>query len=238
MNCFLASNPFIVWTDNLNPANGFVFELQRCLPKDARGLYICSDPSDGAGVDEYAAIVRRAFEKSGMLFSSFETLDGRNRDAASSLVSGASFIFLTGGHVPTQNRFFQDIKLAELMASFDGIVVGLSAGSMNCASVVYAQPEEKGEAVDPEYKRFIPGLGLTDTMLLPHYESYKDFYLDGLRVYEDITYPDSMGRTFYAIPDGSYLIVDGDHEEIRGEAYRIRNGVLKKVSDLGGKLVL
>ncbi len=238
MKCFLASNPFMVWTDNLNPANGFVSELLRCWPKEARGLYICSDPSDWAGVDEYGSIVRRAFEKSGLRFRSFETLDGRNSDFAPDLVSGASFIFLTGGHVPTQNRFFQDIGLAELMSSFEGIVVGLSAGSMNCASVVYAQPEEEGEALDPGYRRFIPGLGLTDTMLLPHYESYKDYYLDGLRVYEDITYPDSMGRTFYASPDGSYLIVDGKHEEIRGEAYRISDGVLSKVSDQDGRLVL
>jgi len=31
---------------------------------------------------------------------------------------------------------------------------------MNCADTVYAQPEEPGEAVDPDYQRFIPGLGL------------------------------------------------------------------------------
>lgn len=33
---------------------------------------------------------------------------------------------------------------------------------MNCADTVYAQPEEPGEAVDPDYQRFIPGLGADD----------------------------------------------------------------------------
>ncbi len=235
MKCFLASNPFLAFTDSLNPENGFVEEVSRCWPAEARGLYVCSDPSS-SDVDYYCSVVRRGFESAGMPFISFASLDGRNSDEAASLVASSNFIFLTGGHVPTQNRFFSSIGLSGLMKSFDGIVVGLSAGSMNCAEVVYAQPEEEGEAIDPEYKRFLPGLGLCKTMILPHYESYKDYYLDGLRVYEDITYPDSMGRSFYAIPDGSYVMVEGGTETLRGEGYLIKDGKLRQVSKVGDSI--
>ena len=91
-------------------------------------------------------------------------------------------------------------------------------GSMNSAEIVYAQPEREGEAVDPAYQRFLPGLGLTKTMLLPHYQENKDDILDGQRVYEDIAFSDSHGRVIYAIPDGSYLFCKDGKEELRGEA--------------------
>ena len=57
--------------------------------------------------------------------------------------------------------------------------------------------------------------------------------LDGLRVFEDIAFPDSLGKTFYAIPDGSFLLIRDGREELRGEAYRIRDGVMTQVS--GGR---
>ena len=120
------------------------------------------------------------------------------------------------------------------MKDYDGIVVGISAGSMNSADVVYSHPEEEGEAVDPDYRRFLAGLNLTKVMLLPHYQDEKDVVLDGLRVYEDIAFPDSMGRTFYAIPDGSYLFIDSGREELRGEAYMIRDGVMSRIAPEGG----
>ena len=41
---------------------------------------------------------------------------------------------------------------------------------MNSADIVYSQPEEEGEAVDPAYQRFLTGLNLTKTNLLPHYQ--------------------------------------------------------------------
>ena len=109
---------------------------------------------------------------------------------------------------------------------------------MNSADVVYAQPEEEGEAVDPAYRRFLTGLGLTKTMLLPHYQKVRDDVLDGLRLFEDITCSDSRGRTFYAIPDGSYLFIKDGREELRGEAYRIRDGRMTRIAAEGERVPL
>ncbi len=61
-------------------------------------------------------------------------------------------------------------------------------------------------------------------MLLPHYQDTKDSYLDGKRLFEDITYPDSMGHTFIAIPDGSYLYSEDGKEELMGEYFVISDG--------------
>jgi dipeptidase E len=113
-----------------------------------------------------------------------------------------------------------------MLRHFEGCVVGISAGSMNCADVVYVQPEEPGESV-PEFQRFAPGLGLTGVNILPHYQKVKDNYLDGLRLFEDITFQDSMGRCFFALPDGSYFYQTQNALLLCGKAYRIKNGILE-----------
>ena len=86
------------------------------------------------------------------------------------------------------------------------------------------------KALHPEYQRFLPGLGLTKTMLLPHYQDNKDDILDGQRIYEDIAYSDSCGRVFHVIPDGSYLFIADGREELRGEAYRISDGNMQQIT--------
>ena len=109
------------------------------------------------------------------------------------------------------------------------MLIGISAGSMNSADVVYAQPEEPGEAVSPDYRRFLPGLGVTKTQLLPHYQMVKDHILDGMRLFEDITFSDSRGRVFYALPDGSFLLGKNGRETIYGEAWRIQDGAMRQI---------
>ena len=104
---------------------------------------------------------------------------------------------------------------------------------MNTADVVYSQPEEEGEAVDPTFEKFLCGLGLTQTMLIPHYQNTKDNILDGKRIFEDVTYPDSIGREFIAICDGSYLYSDGANEMICGEAYLIKSSSLVRLCSNG-----
>ena len=238
MICLLTSHIMIPGTEELNSANGFVDALTRHFPKACRAVFVCSDPDSGERTDFFALDVRTSFEKAGFQFRQYFVLDGRNARDAAALVGDANLLILGGGHVPTQNRFFNRIGLRELMKAFAGVVIGISAGSMNSAGIVYAHPELDGEAVDPAYPRFLPGLGLTGTMLIPHSQEIKDETLDGLRAIGDIACGDSMGRTFYAIPDGSYLFIEGGREELRGEAYAIRDGTVARISSEGDAVAL
>ena len=238
MICFLTSSTTVPGTFVMNPANRFIDELRARFPCPCDALFVCSDPDNPEKADMYADALRGSFEDAGFAFRAFDVLDGRTEPSAAILVAGSNLIILAGGHVPTQNRFFSRIGLKDLLRGFDGIVIGISAGSMNSAESVYAQPELEGEAVDLSYRRFLTGLGLTDVSLLPHYQAVKDDVLDGLRVFEDVTYPDSFGRTFYAIPDGSYLLVESGRRILVGEAYRIRDGVCVRISGDGETLLL
>lgn len=238
MIAFLTSSPNIPGSPELNPANGFAAELRRAVKQHCRVLIICSSPDDYEKTDLYSGMMLDSFKLGGYEFSDVQVLDRRNQERAAELVQNADFIMLMGGHVPTQNKFFTEIGLRELLAGYDGVIMGVSAGTMNSAEVVYARPELEGEAVSKSYQKFLPGLGLTKTMVLPHYQKIKGDMLDGLRIFEDIAYPDSIGRRFYVFADGSYLYIHDGREELRGEARLIENGVMKKISEDGDVIVL
>lgn len=238
MTCFLTSSHNVPGKPDLNPLNGFADELRGAIPHPCRALFVCSSPDDYEKTDLYSEANLSSFTVCGYVFSDAQILDRRNQGQAAELVRNADLIVLMGGHVPTQNKFFAEIGLRELLEGYDGVVVGISAGSMNSADLVYAQPELEGEAVSPDYQRFLPGLGLTKTMILPHYQTVKDDVLDGMRLFEDITYGDSIGRKFYVLPDGSYLYIHDGREELRGEAWLIQDGAMQKISENGDVVIL
>lgn len=235
---FLTSSPCVEGACRFHNLNGFFDQLWEAVAHPCRCVYIASSPDDPEKNERYSGEMRGCFEADGFEFTDYTLLDRRNAGEASELVAKADLLILSGGHVPTQNRFFRDIGLRELLEGYDGVVMGISAGTMNCADVVYAQPEEEGEAVDPGYERFLPGLGLTQTQVLPHYQMVKDDILDGLRLFEDITFADSMGHRFYALVDGSYLVGDRHWEELRGEAYVVENGEMYQISKENDVIVL
>jgi len=85
--------------------------------------------------------------------------------------------------------------------------------------------------LDLDFKRFIKGLNLTKTQILPHYQMVKDWYLDGMRLYDDITYGDSYGREFLVLEDGSYLMIRNGEESVWGNAYIISDGQIQKIKE-------
>ena len=239
MIAILSSSPCIYGAPRaiLNPENGFVEKLLAVLPKNPRCLFICSGPDTPYLTDKFAHEMASAFREAGIVFSDFKVLDRRTDKQAQMLIWKSDFIILAGGHVPTQNRYFQEIGLKALLRNYQGVVLGISAGTMNAAERVYAQPEEKGESA-PEFKRFLTGLGITRFNVLPHYQQVKDDLLDGRRLYEDITFADSWGEAFYVFVDGTYLLVEDGHTTLCGEAFLLRNGVIKKICESGQTLTL
>lgn len=239
MIAFLTSSPFVCNAPRaiLNPENGFLDNLYRVLPENPRCLYICSSPDDPEANDRFSGDVAEAFADAGIEFSDFVVLDRRNQDDVQQLIWQSDLIVMAGGHVPTQNEFFQEIGLRELLENYQGVVMGISAGTMNSADRVYAQPEAPGESA-PEFERWLPGLGLTDINVLPHYQQVKDYMLDGQRLFEDVTYADSMGECFFAFVDGTYILIEDGEEVIYGEAYCIQDGEIEQISGVGEMVIV
>ena len=240
MKLFLTSSPTGAYRssepadfEGFDPANGMVEQLKRYWKPQSRCLLIAAFPDAFSENEEMRSYFEGVLEDTGLSAVCLDLCDGRNGKAAVQDLRSYDMIILSGGHVPTENAFFMEIGLAQQIRDFDGIVMGISAGTMNCAELVYAQPEMPGEAVSETYRKFIPGLGLTKVNILPHYQAVKDDYVDGKRLFEDITFQDSMGHTFYAIVDGTYLLQTEQGAEIRGEAYRISDGKMTRISSEG-----
>ena len=178
--------------------------------------------------DEVVSCLKESFPMSGLSISDFLMCDARNKEIINRLPQ-MDVLILAGGHVPSQNAFMRELQLKEKLVNGDGLLIAWSAGSMNCAEDVYAGPELPGEAIDPDYKRWIKGLGITKTNIFPHFEQLKDEVLDGMRLIEDITYSDSMGHEIIALNNGSYIVAENGVETLYGEAYSIKDGVQKQI---------
>lgn len=232
MTLFITSSPFD--TEAAFPQfwekNGFGERLRQALPENPKVAFVASSPEDHEAMCRFGADVFCALRSAGIYPESYTVLDGQNQEDAAEIVSFSDLLVLAGGHVPTQAAFFEEIGLGSLLQDYPGVLLGISAGSMNMAKTVYAQPEEEGEAVDPEYPRFFPGLDLTEVNILPHYNQWKDRTLDGLKLMEEITLPDSQGNCFFVLNDGSYFYQDEETLLLCGESFCARDGELNPLT--------
>ena len=195
-----------------------------------RVLLISAAPDDRGFTESVRKGMSLCIHRSGIKTKSIVMLDRRNQADVKRLVDEADWVILCGGHTPTQNRFIHDIDLKRALEGYDGLVMGCSAGSMNCADEVYAHPELAGEAIDPKYKKWLRGVGLTDIQIVPHYGQVREMVIDGKRLFEDIVIPDSDGHRFYTFPDGGYIICKDGRSTLYGTAWEIARGGMRQVS--------
>ncbi len=217
--------------------NGQLDQIKVFWRENSRILLISGTPDDYTRNDAIINCLKESFRMSGLEFSFFEMCDARTEELVERL-SEMDVILLGGGHVPTQNAFMKRIGLKERLRNYEGLIIGGSAGSMNCAELVYAGPESEEEAVDPNYQRWISGLGMTQVNILPHFQRLKGVVLGGLRLIEDITYAYSIGHGMIALNDGSYIVVDDGAETLYGEAYSIKDGCRKQICRNGESIAL
>ena len=212
----------------LPETNGLLKCIKDVWKKDSKVMIISGSPEYFDKNDSVLFCLKGAFSLSELGTSEVLMCDERNKEIIERLPE-IDVLILAGGHVPTQNSFMKTIGLKERLQSWDGLLIAWSAGSMNCAEMVYAGPELPGEAIDPNYQRWISGLGITKTNIFPHFEALKDEMLDGMRLIEDITYSDSMGHEIIALNNGSFIVVDNGTEVLYGGAYSIKNGEQRQI---------
>ncbi len=201
---------------------GFFDDLKQEWEKEANLLYVPCDPDAEKENKHQLQQILDAFEFKNLPVKEVKILS--EKESAAKLVAWADVIYLSGGHGPTQLAYMKKMGLKEALLGYKGIVIGLSAGSMNAAFYVYHVPELDEEAVDPNYVRFSDGLDLTNIQIIPHREYLKDKTIGGLKFVDDIVIPDSFGCRFYFITDGSYFKVKNGLTTFKGEGEIIEDG--------------
>lgn len=210
--------------------NGIKDVMKSNIKKYDNLTYVASDKDAYADNDIKASAMYDSFNIA-MPFRHYHLIDGRTSVAeASKILKQSDLIILGGGHVPTQNRFFEEYNFAKVLHEVNNaVILGISAGSMNMAEVVYCPPELDGEALDDNFVRFFPGLGLTTFNIYPHYNIAEPDIVDGKNIEKEYITPDSHKADIYLLPDDSYIELTQHHALIHGEAYLYHNGIKAKI---------
>ncbi len=203
---------------------GFFEDLKKEWPGAANILYVPCDPAANGENESQLRSLLEAFEKADLKVNEIHMLEEKPGEALSGYISKADVIYLAGGHTPTQLAFMRRINLKDALLNYNGIIIGLGAGSINAAYSVYLVPELHGEAADPNYVRFLPGLDLSNIQMIPHAEEVKKIKVDGMDLINDVVLPDSYGRRFYLITDGSYFKIKNGKTKFKGVGEVIEDG--------------
>ena len=222
----------------LSDEGEFAQRFAQAIKPHQNVMIIAGDPYDDGLNDEMSDTFYKCFQRLGVSFLGCRLVDHRQPYITKEEIQQCSLIMLAGGHVPTQNQFFHEIHLKECLQDYDGVILGVSAGSMNAATSVYSQPERKGEALDPHYQRWMQGLGLCDINILPHYNDFKGGMLDGMKIYEEIVARDSIGHCFYILKDGSYVHLKNNTYTLYSEIYQMKDANMKCICEKDQSIII
>lgn len=191
----------------LENTNEIVDNIKKYLPHKNTIVFIANNPDTYDQNDASGKIRFQSFATSGFKFKKEIVLDNRNAKDAKSIIENASLIILMGGKIVRQMKFFKQIKLKKLLKNYKGLLIGLSAGTMNQCKNVLNFPEEKSDLGQPLVTK---GLGLFDEYIIPHCDGKTYLYeYDEIKVLKDYALPFSFKHDVLAVPDGSYILFNG-----------------------------
>lgn len=204
-------------------SNGFIDALRKEVGDEIKLTIVASNPNNVFKTESQAFCLTEGLKFDGFYVDDVAIVDSRFKGDLKDLILSSNVVFLCGGHVPTQNNYFRELGLKEILNNYNGVVIGQSAGSMNCAKLVYAQPECEEEFLDPTYNKFIEGLGLTDIIVMPHMNRAKTDTLCGQTTY-GMCLEDSYKCPHYGITDGGYILIKDDKAEAFGRTTYFKDG--------------
>ena len=211
----------IIKCDN---SNHFIDRLKATTSKIKTFVFVASNPDGAKKTDEYANIIVKALNLDGFGIENLIIIDHRFKGDIEKAILSADVVFLAGGNVPTQNNYFKEIKLKSKLEGFEGVLIGQSAGSMNCSKVVYTQPEEDEEFEDENYQRKISGLGLVDFTIMPHMNCANEVDEKGHPSVMEMCLADSYLMPHYGIFDYGFIEIQGNNATAYGKTLLIKNG--------------
>ena len=213
--------------------NGILDNFKKYIKKYDNFLFVASQTEDENKTGIYANIIFKSFEMT-LPFKNYRVLDHRTKDQAQDLIKNADFIYLCGGHVPSQLALFEQLNLRELIKNTNAVICGGSAGSMDSADIVYCPPELDGEAKDKNFKRYRQGLGITNINIYPHWnpDLIDQEFLDGQNIFKDIMLEDSKTKPFVAFDDGTYILEIDGKAKLFGKAYYFENGTYTEIKNM------
>ncbi|MBR2408514.1 MAG: Type 1 glutamine amidotransferase-like domain-containing protein [Lachnospiraceae bacterium] len=166
--------------------------------------------------DKYFRFFLDMFESIGIHFEEAYAIDGRmNAEEAQRQVAEADVIWLSGGDTPTQFGYFQTYGLDKVLREHGGVIIGMSAGSINMAKTSICT------LACGHYKQEIyHGLGCVDISVEPH-------FVRGNVSEELLTLSEEY--TIYGLCDDGLIVCSGEPVEFYGEVYRLSHRTVERI---------
>ena len=222
----------IIKCDN---SNHFIDRLKMAVPKIKTFVFVASNPDGFEKTDEYANTIVQALNLDDFGIKKLIVIDHRFSDNIEETILSADVVFLAGGNVPTQNEYFKEIGLKSILNKYQGVVVGQSAGSINCAEEVYVQPECREEFYDKDFVKLISGLALTKIKIQPHMNRAKIDEIDGTTTF-DVCLEDSYTIPHYGIYDYGFIEINEGKAISFGKTLLFKNGECVELCGDGEKI--
>lgn len=213
----------IVKCDN---SNHFIDRLKLVVPKINTFVFVASNPDGAEKTDKYSSNIVKALNLDDFEIENLIVIDHRFAGDIAKTILSADVVFLAGGNVPKQNKYFKEIDLKAILAKYNGVVIGQSAGSMNCNKVVYAQPEENEEFEDVNFQRKLDGLGLVNFTIMPHMNFANNINELGYPSVMEMCLEDSYVIPHYGICDYGFIEVENNIATAYGKTLLIKDGQL------------
>lgn len=205
-------------------SNHFIDRLKAISPTFKNMVFIASNPDGASKSDEYSNIIFQALNLDNFGIEHLSVIDHRFSGDIEQTILSADLVFLAGGNVPTQNKYFKEIGLKSILENYNGVLIGQSAGSMNCSKIVYTQPEDDEEFDDPTYERQISGLGLIDFAIMPHMNAANEVDEKGHPSVMQMCLEDSFSIPHYGICDYGFIEILNNTITAYGKTFLIKDG--------------
>ena len=192
--------------------------LDKKIKKRERFVFVASEFCKiHEKTDRYFHIFLGMLKDIGIEFSHSCVLDGRmSIDEARMAVEKADVIWLAGGDTPTQFGYLKDYGLVDLLKDHKGVVIGMSAGSINMAKTAICTLS-CGHSEQIIYE----GIGRAEVSVEPHF--------DIANVSEELLEL-SEKYVIYGLPDDGVIAVTDGNVEFFGEVYELKNREIRKVT--------
>lgn len=200
----------------ISKEQGFNKVQRERLKKDIKNndtiVFIATTFDDYEKNDLYYNNLIKHFKNIDITFNKAYLIDNRvAKDLAKDYILKSNIIFLMGGDAKKQIDSVKEYDLFEILKSKQGIILGVSAGSMNQSSRVVYKNDYNNYVIE-DYE----GLGYIDINIYPHLDFNNIDYLK--EVFEVSNYTKTV-----ALPNDSFIRIENNNIDFVGEYYTIQN---------------
>ncbi len=198
----------------LDKVNGFTKKQKEFLKKDIKNnmniVFIASSFDNYERNDIKHKELVKLFNDINIKFNSIYLIDNRiDSNKSKELIKKSDIIFLMGGDPKKEMDSIIEYDLVKDIKTKEGIIIGVSAGSMNqITNVIYKDEIDNNILI--KYK----GLGFFNTNIYPHVDINNKEYL------QEIFEVSKYGKIL-CLPNSSFIRIENNKADIIGEHYYI-----------------